>query len=212
MVLIKNKKGVTKLLGVSMDLVITAAVIIILVLFVLIPLYNIFTGSPNQGTMESFLQIDKQIKDKLIGGTASNIELPFYIQDNKLIAAFNKGEAYAHWKHPLAPDSVISRPKEGICSMDDMPKGACLCLCDNNYNNKNSCNNPVKCFMYENFDYILAASNMKCNYGIEAVVPGAAPEMWNYLVIVGDTALSSACRTQVLSIYHKNNYLFFAVK
>ena len=214
MILPKNKKGLTKLLGVSIDLILTMCVIIVLVFFVIVPLYNIFTSTPNQGTTETFAQIDSQIKNNLIAGTSTEVTIPFYIQDNKMIVAFNKGEVFARWQFPLLPDATISRPKQpAYCSEANLNSGSCLCVCNNHYDNKNACTDDAwSCVNYPTINKIVADPAMapECNYGIER--QGAGENGAKYLVILGDTAAKKPCRTQTLTITLKDQILYFNTK
>lgn len=114
-------------------------------------LYNILTGKPNQGTGESFNNLNSVIS---IMKDEYSYPVQYYIQDGFVLLGFDGGKNSIEescWK-----DSSPQKPIECRRNPDDMSK-ACLCIVRDNYKN------PVECRVLDSIKIIHA--DFEGNFG-----------------------------------------------
>lgn len=142
---------------------IVAIPMIILSVIFFAKMIGLFLEKPQQGTVDSFRDMAKNIDDKILklgSNQTWSFDQALYIDPELAIIGFNKGtEPTVYSKGVIAGNGAIAKPS--VCEND-----ACLCLCTNKGGESEYCKKPIECKKFSGIDNIISIAIDK-NYGIE---------------------------------------------
>src|SRR3989338_67524 len=187
---------------------VTILIIVFLVSFT-VSIYEFFKPKPNQGTQRSL--------DFLVGAIKTDLKedgqsrpVPFFIQQNKAVIAFNKDGSVYHNAGTWNRDQEIKRPPSLKCMNQ-----ACICICNNRMaGSNNDCQDKPIC---ENLpgmgiDYIFVEQRFVGNEGKMIADHGLGRAMHpnaEYFVFLPDvSALRGAANLQSLMASREGDTLF----